>query len=283
MFLLFSDRNLRIKYTQRVTIGTNRGYDSMKLFRLPKSFFPGLLLLLIGVFVLTAYNAAARPSMNRVGENGFAQSIVQQVTPVAPTSIPSDQPRYLQMFYRDPVGNSIAVIVLIIMLISLIVCLYLFLNSPESIAAKGIGPGWIIPLLCILGLGVAGYLTYIEITHARAVCGPVGDCNSVQQSSYSRLWGILPVGVLGMLGYLAILIVWFIQRNIPVNSRNTVTLIMWGMALFGVLFMVYLTFLEPFVIGATCAWCISSAILITLLLWTTTGTAIQAGAAEESS
>jgi uncharacterized membrane protein len=47
------------------------------------------------------------------------------------------------------------------------------------------------------------------------------------------------------------------------------------MALLGTLFSIYLTFLEPFVIGATCIWCITSAIVITLLLWTTTGPALQ--------
>ncbi len=32
------------------------------------------------------------------------------------------------------------------------------------------------------------------------------------------------------------------------------------MALFGLAFSTYLTFLEPFVIGATCAWCLTSAV-----------------------
>jgi uncharacterized membrane protein len=40
-------------------------------------------------------------------------------------------------------------------------------------------------------------------------------------------------------------------------------------ALVGTLFSVYLTFLEPFVLGATCAWCLTSAVLQTLLLWLT--------------
>jgi uncharacterized membrane protein len=38
------------------------------------------------------------------------------------------------------------------------------------------------------------------------------------------------------------------------------------MALIGVLFSIYLTFLEPFVIGATCMWCLSSAIVVTLIM-----------------
>jgi len=39
-----------------------------------------------------------------------------------------------------------------------------------------------------------------------------------------------------------------------------------GMSLFGTLFSLYLTYLEPFVIQAVCLWCLASAILITLLL-----------------
>jgi uncharacterized membrane protein len=31
-------------------------------------------------------------------------------------------------------------------------------------------------------------------------------------------------------------------------------------------FSIYLTFLEPFVIGASCAWCLTSALIATLLL-----------------
>jgi uncharacterized membrane protein len=41
------------------------------------------------------------------------------------------------------------------------------------------------------------------------------------------------------------------------------------MAVGGTVFSIYLTFLEPFVIGATCAWCLTSAILMTVLLWLT--------------
>ena len=46
----------------------------------------------------------------------------------------------------------------------------------------------------------AGYLTYVETQLVQAVCGPVGDCNAVQSSSYARLFGVLPVGVLGASG-----------------------------------------------------------------------------------
>jgi uncharacterized membrane protein len=38
------------------------------------------------------------------------------------------------------------------------------------------------------------------------------------------------------------------------------------MALGGAIFSIYLTFLEPFVIGATCLWCLSSAVIMTAIL-----------------
>jgi len=41
---------------------------------------------------------------------------------------------------------------------------------------------------------------------------------------------------------------------------------LFGVTLFGVLFSLYLTILEPFVIRAACAWCLTSAVLVTLLM-----------------
>ena len=58
-----------------------------------------------------------------------------------------------------------------------------------------------VPVLVLIGVGVASYLSYIEISHVEAACGPVGDCNTVNQSKYATLFGFLPVGVLGLIGY----------------------------------------------------------------------------------
>ena len=43
------------------------------------------------------------------------------------------------------------------------------------------------------------------------------------------------------------------------------------MTIGGTLFSIYLTFLEPFIIGATCAWCLTSSIIMTVLLWLSAG------------
>jgi uncharacterized membrane protein len=162
---------------------------------------------------------------------------------------------------RDPLANSVAVIVLLGMVGATVYSIYRSINP-----RKRSWPGWWIPVLALAGIFVASYLAYIEITLQDAICGPVGDCNAVQQSPYAHLFGFLPVAILGLFGYGMILILAIIRERSKQELSSTINLVMWGIALIGVLFMMYLTFLEPFVIGATCMWCLSSAILMTLIL-----------------
>lgn len=166
-----------------------------------------------------------------------------------------------QRVMLDPVGNGIAIAVLFVMIA---VFSGAMLGYRVHVSAQ-----IIVPVLCILGLGIAGYLAYVETTHTEAVCGPVGDCNTVQQSEYARLFGILPIGVLGVIGYLVILLAWSVARTRRGESARLARAAMLVLAAFGFLFSIYLTFLEPFVIGATCAWCITSAVIMTLLFLTT--------------
>ena len=173
----------------------------------------------------------------------------------------------MQKFNLDPLANSIAVGVWIAMLISLAAVLWISQSSAETPRLLASLPTWVIPLLAVIGLGVAGYLTYVESFNVQAVCGPVGNCNAVQSSPYALVFGILPIGYLGLAGYAAILLAWLVQQNSEARLKRWCGLAIWGMAVFGVLFSIYLTFLEPFVIGATCAWCVTSAVVMTLTLW----------------
>ena len=185
----------------------------------------------------------------------------------------------INRFNHDLAGNTLAVLVLLFMLYSLAYNGYKFyLGNPIPGKKQKQHPSqnWIVPILCLVGLFVAGYLTYIETTKIPAVCGPIGDCNTVQQSSYAKLLGIIPIGVVGMAGYVAIIAAWMISTYGPRKWSVLSILTIEGMVVFGMFFSIYLTFLEPFVIGATCIWCISSAIIMTLLLWVATNPTIQA-------
>jgi len=166
---------------------------------------------------------------------------------------------------RDPLGNGISIVVLVGMVVSLF-AVHLMVRR----GSLGPGPAWLLPVLGVVGLVVSIYLASVETGGGEAVCGPVGDCNAVQQSEYAKLFGI-PIGVIGVVGYVVLLGAWLLGRFasglVADVSKATVLVI----ALGGTVFSVYLTFLEPFVIGATCAWCLTSAIAITGLLWVSAG------------
>ncbi|MCU0485015.1 MAG: hypothetical protein MUC85_02795 [Anaerolineales bacterium] len=122
-----------------------------------------------------------------------------------------------------------------------------------------------LPILGIIGMGVALYMLYVEATHAQAVCGPVGDCNAVQNSKYAVILGFLPVGLAGVIGYLVILGAWVWGWRSRAGLGAFMPVVVFGLSAFGTLFSIYLTYLEIFVIDAVCMWCISSAVVMTLI------------------
>jgi uncharacterized membrane protein len=168
-----------------------------------------------------------------------------------------------QRFMRDPVGNGLAVVVLIGLLVLLA---WSGLVMAGRVVPGRELPAWWMPGLFIAGTVVAAYLTFIEVTGSAAVCGPVGDCNTVQQSPYATLFDFLPVGVLGLVGYGAMGGAWLLSRAGSPGLRPSAVRGLWLAAFAGTLFSAYLTFLEPFVIGATCAWCLASAVVISMIL-----------------
>jgi uncharacterized membrane protein/thiol-disulfide isomerase/thioredoxin len=204
--------------------------------------------------------------------NGQPQSSVLVTGQEAQAS--NGKPEFVNRFMKDPLANSIAVVVLIGMLIS---CLIVLINYLQGSEHKFItSPAWVIPILAIIGASVAFYLSYIEISNTKAVCGPVGNCNTVQESPYAHLFGLIPIGALGLVGYAGILLSWLLQMYGSQQTRKFFAIAIWGMAWFGIFFTIYLTFLEPFVIGATCAWCITSALVMTAIFLLSTQPAKQA-------
>jgi uncharacterized membrane protein len=96
----------------------------------------------------------------------------------------------------------------------------------------------------------------------------------VQSSPYARLFGFLPIGVLGLLGYLAILFFWAIEQFSKGRFSDLAAIAVFAFALFGVLFSIYLTYLELAIIRAVCMWCLTSAVIMAILLVLTTGAAV---------
>jgi len=159
---------------------------------------------------------------------------------------------------------GIMVFMVFAMILAIVMLLRAFQGKPIRKTSQWLDIA--IPILSLIGLGAAIYLTYVEFTHVRALCGPVGDCNAVQSSPYAKLFGVVPIGLVGAIGYVAILFAWIWRRFRTDSLARISGPAMFGMALFGTLFSIYLTYLELFVIHAVCIWCLSSAVIITVLM-----------------
>jgi uncharacterized membrane protein len=113
-------------------------------------------------------------------------------------------------------------------------------------------------VLALAGAGVAGYLTYVHYAGINPVCMTGGSCEKVQTSIYSELAGV-PVALIGLLGYLAILALLFAGESETLKfATATLTLI-------GFAFSAYLTYREVYSIHAICEWCASSAVILTAM------------------
>jgi uncharacterized membrane protein len=184
----------------------------------------------LNVAKLSQFSASQQASEEEIQQPAATISPIETVSPaeqVSPQQEQTNRSPMINKFMQDPTGNTLAVILLVLMTISIVWVIWSFLTKSRVENTRW--SLWAVPILSLAGMFVAAYLTYVETTHTQAVC-------------------------------------W----------QNIAVILCWGLVWFGMFFSFYLTFLEPFVIGATCAWCVTSATLMMLLLLATTGPAINA-------
>jgi uncharacterized membrane protein len=121
----------------------------------------------------------------------------------------------------------------------------------------------VIIVLTLIGMGLSAYLTIVHWGWIPLVCfGGSGGCEVVNLSMYAQIVGI-PVALLGFLAYGAIFLLsfggWF------EDYAHWAFLARFTLALVGVLFSVYLTYIELFILHEICQWCVASAIDVTLI------------------
>jgi uncharacterized membrane protein len=124
--------------------------------------------------------------------------------------------------------------------------------------------------VALAGLGVSAYLTSVRAAGDAPTCVVGGGCQTVQESEYSELAGI-PVAVLGLLAYAGLLL----AAILPGPAGRALGLFT-AIVSFG--FSAWLTYAELVLIEAVCAWCVTSAVLVTLALILTVARAVGAGA-----
>jgi uncharacterized membrane protein len=227
-----------------------------------------------------ASGGIAFPELTSLADLAPGRAGAEMIQPTARVSAtPSPMPLPVATPKPPPNRSGFAVAwgAMVLLGFSVLVTLYAFLGGPlPRFAALTSGRTWLVPLLVGIGLIIAGYLSYVEFARLEAFCGPIGDCNAVQSSRYAKLFGIIPMGLFGLVGYLAMLAAWTWPRFRSDALARITPLLVFAAALFGVLFSIYLTFIELFVLHAVCAWCLANAVVMPLLLLLTTPAALHA-------
>jgi uncharacterized membrane protein len=122
---------------------------------------------------------------------------------------------------------------------------------------------WTSIILALIGVLDSTYLFIYKISKNNAMCLGNGDCATVNASRYSEINGI-PISLLGLLAYLAILALLIFEFRNIVTKENS-NLLVFGISLVGVIYSAYLTYIEFYVIFAVCPFCIISAVVITAI------------------
>jgi uncharacterized membrane protein len=120
-------------------------------------------------------------------------------------------------------------------------------------------------VLSLLGLFISAYLYLYKIGRVGMLACGAGECETVQQSAWSRFAG-LEVALIGFAGYAALLAVSLAGLQPSLATRRWPATLLSVLAGLGVLFTLYLTYLELFVIHAICRWCVGSAVIIVAIL-----------------
>ena len=127
---------------------------------------------------------------------------------------------------------------------------------------RGVGMRAAAVAVALIGLGIATYLTVVHYAGGSPVCAIAHGCATVQKSRYAEFAGV-PVAVLGLLGYVALLV--SLARDTEA-FRTAAAFI----AIAGAAFSGWLTYVEVFKLHAICIWCVGSAICMALLAILTT-------------
>lgn len=107
--------------------------------------------------------------------------------------------------------------------------------------------------VCLVGVGIASYLTYVHYAGIAPVC-TTGGCEKVQKSDYAELGGV-PVALLGLITYL-VLIGTALVRGVTAAFVGAL------IAFAGLVFSGYLLWAQLGPIGAICQWCLGNDVTI---------------------
>jgi uncharacterized membrane protein len=122
----------------------------------------------------------------------------------------------------------------------------------------------LLALLALLGLFLSSYLTLFKLGYIGHLACGAGSCEVVQTSRWSMLFGI-PVAAWGLGFYATMLAIALAGTQPRLVSDPRISWLLLGLSGWAVLFSAYLTLVELMVIHAVCEYCVTSAVLVTVM------------------
>ena len=119
-------------------------------------------------------------------------------------------------------------------------------------------------ILVAIGILVSIYMTIYKLVENNVMCLGSGDCSTVNSSKFSETFGGIPVALVGVGGYAAILALHLLENRNTLMRPNG-TLFIFGLSLTGFLFTLYLVYVEIAILKALCPFCVTSQVAMTLI------------------
>jgi uncharacterized membrane protein len=124
----------------------------------------------------------------------------------------------------------------------------------------------IVAALALAGIFISLYLTLYKLGVIGELSCSIGSCETVNTSKWSRFLG-LPVAGWGLLFYFEVFLIAVLGTFPRFEDLRAISLLLVFEAAVGVLFSAWLTYLELAVIHAICVWCVTSALIVTAILF----------------
>lgn len=135
---------------------------------------------------------------------------------------------------------------------------------------------WVPLPVAFVGMGISAYLSFVHFNGVPLYCEGSGGCHTVQSSEYATLLGV-PVALIGFLLYVGIFAAGLVALRGAGWAAQVAPFLVFGLALTGVLYSAYLTWLELYRIYAICTWCVASACLLTVIFAGATAELVVSG------
>jgi uncharacterized membrane protein len=122
-----------------------------------------------------------------------------------------------------------------------------------------------IAALSLVGILIALYLTLYKLGVIGSLTCSVGSCETVNTSRWATFLG-LPVAAWGLGAYVALFALSMAGTTDRYAGSTMLSWLLVAIAAWSVIFSAWLTYIELFVIHAICIWCVTSAVILVLIL-----------------